>query len=251
VCRINRHKIVRVPATVQGDELTARLARTEFDPNWHAKRVQELDAHNNASGADLHRYLIAHEAGLRAARAGDWGLASAWFALKPNVPGFAMPEPTSEPPVGLLQEVYRGKNFDAMLAPRWDRELRWEGEPKVLVPDLSAELFTLRWTGYLKAPKAGKYRFAFHADDGLRVWIDGLLVIDAWRSPQIATHEVTVALTGTPQRVRIEYFQDRGGAGYRFQWVPPGATAPESIPVTALLPPNYFSIAPAPRPVKR
>ena len=60
---------------------------------------------------------------------------------------------------------------------------------------------------------AGTYRFSALSDDGIRVLVDGALVIDEWYG-QAGTdeHIGSVTLTDGPHVVVVEYFQGYGGA---------------------------------------
>ena len=40
--------------------------------------------------------------------------------------------------------------------------------------------FQVRWTGQVNAPIAGQYNFRTHSDDGVRLFVDGSLIIDSW-----------------------------------------------------------------------
>ncbi len=56
---------------------------------------------------------------------------------------------------------------------------------------------------------AGDYQLLVHADDGIRVWLDGQQVVDAWRGREGPSHAFTVDSTLQPGRhsLRLEYFQ--------------------------------------------
>jgi hypothetical protein len=45
---------------------------------------------------------------------------------------------------------------------------------------LNDGVFSVRWTGRVQALDAGQYSFFTTADDGVRVWVDGQLLIDRW-----------------------------------------------------------------------
>jgi hypothetical protein len=84
-----------------------------------------------------------------------------------------------------------------------------EGFPGV--PDL-LEWFAIDYTGRFWVEQAGQYRFRLTSDDGSRLWINGLPVIDndGQHAPQSA--EATVLLDRGAHDLRVAYFQ-----GPRFQ----------------------------------
>jgi subtilisin-like proprotein convertase family protein len=53
-----------------------------------------------------------------------------------------------------------------------------------------SEDFSTRWTGQLRVDIAGDYSFRYNSDDGQRLWIDGVQLLDAWDS---STHVQTSA----------------------------------------------------------
>ena len=82
-----------------------------------------------------------------------------------------------------------------------------------------ADHITGVWRGSFDFPP-GLYWFRFHTDDGLKVWIDGNLVIDAWYAPQIADPLAEVNLSGRA-KVKVSWFESDGGAALSPRWSPP------------------------------
>ncbi len=78
--------------------------------------------------------------------------------------------------------------------------------------------FSARWT----APptfEPGNYRFSVRADDGVRLWVDGRLVIDEWRQQPATTFSAEVSLPhGGPAPVVFEYYEKSGGAQVSLNW---------------------------------
>ena len=107
------------------------------------------------------------------------------------------------------------------------------GSPAAAVP---VDNFSARWTGSLLVPTTGSYNFATVSDDGVRVWINGTLVIDNWTLHGPTTNTATgIALTaGQAVSVRIEYFEQTGGATVRWQWQAPGSSAYVAVPAAVL-----------------
>lgn len=78
-------------------------------------------------------------------------------------------------------------------------------------------LFAVRWTGFYKAIAATNY-FCTNSDDGVRVWINGVQVINNW-TEHGPTWDCSgnVALTvGTKYSVVIEYYENGGGSEMHF-----------------------------------
>jgi nitrous oxidase accessory protein NosD len=64
---------------------------------------------------------------------------------------------------------------------------------------------------------AGRYDLVVTSDDGVRVWVDGRLVVDDWSIH--SAKEDRVPLTGGRHRLRLEYFQNTGAAALEVQVV--------------------------------
>lgn len=93
---------------------------------------------------------------------------------------------------------------------------------------LAADNFSARWTGFVTAPKTEAYRFSTTADDGVRLWVDGKLVIDNWTVQGATERSGTVALTaGRAYAIKLEYFERQGDATVRLRWSSP--TTPSQI----------------------
>ncbi len=107
------------------------------------------------------------------------------------------------------------------------------GSPNASIP---VDNFSARWTGSLIPPTTGGYNFATVSDDGVRVWINGALVIDNWSLHGPTTNTATgIQLTaGQAVSARIEYFEQTGGATVRWQWQPPGSGAYVAVPASVL-----------------
>jgi hypothetical protein len=82
---------------------------------------------------------------------------------------------------------------------------------------LPADGFSARWTRAL-ALESGTYRFHVTADDGVRVWLDGTLLIDQWREAPSVTYSADRTLAAGNHAVRIEYYENAGAAQIRFGW---------------------------------
>ena len=88
------------------------------------------------------------------------------------------------------------------------------GSPGVGVP---ADNFSVRWTRNLHF-SAGNYRFQMLVDDGARLWIDGQLVIDQWRTGEPKSYSAEIYLTDGSHNLRLEYFDFRYDAQVQLRW---------------------------------
>jgi hypothetical protein len=77
--------------------------------------------------------------------------------------------------------------------------------------------FSVRWTRRVTL-EAGRYNFWVYADDGVRVYVNGRLVIDAWHTAAAERHDGTIDLDAGEQRIVVEYFESAGQAVMQFGW---------------------------------
>jgi LysM repeat protein len=66
------------------------------------------------------------------------------------------------------------------------------------------------------------YRFTIRVDDGVRLWVDGVLLIDEWHDTGPVTYTTDKQLSAGLHRMRIDYYQNAGGALISFAPVPVG-----------------------------
>lgn len=117
----------------------------------------------------------------------------------------------------------------------WGAESPGKGIPKS--GDWSA-----RWSAQRATSAPGFYTATAIADDGVRVWVDGNLLIDQWHDQSPTAHAAMTYLAAGQHDWRIEYYQHGGGASLRVQ-ITPGAIAPEPSPqIQASLPPRQIVI---------
>ena len=84
-------------------------------------------------------------------------------------------------------------------------------------PGVNADGFSAAWDGSF-AFAAGTYTFSATADDGIRVYVDGTRVIDAWKDQGATTYTAAVTLTAGTHAVRVEYYEDGSLAVAQVGW---------------------------------
>ncbi|HRJ44127.1 MAG TPA: PA14 domain-containing protein, partial [Caldilineaceae bacterium] len=82
---------------------------------------------------------------------------------------------------------------------------------------VNSDNFSARWTRYIDVPP-GEYTFTAISDDGMRVRIDGELVIDAWWDHSPAQFTGTKYLSSGHHLLEVEYYEKSGGAVAKLSW---------------------------------
>ena len=101
-----------------------------------------------------------------------------------------------------------------------------QGAPTAGVP---ADHFSVRWDGQFTFP-AGATTFTATADDGIRLYVDGTLVINAWVDQGATTYTATRTLTAGTHQVRVEYYDNEVDAVAQVSWTGGGTdTTPPTI----------------------
>jgi hypothetical protein len=96
--------------------------------------------------------------------------------------------------------------------------------------------YTVRWTGLVQPIFNETYTFYTTTDDGVRLWVNGQLLIDKWVGQSPTTWSGSLALqAGQLYSVEMDYFQAQGGAVAQLSWSS-ASTAMASIPQTQLYP---------------
>lgn len=112
------------------------------------------------------------------------------------------------------------------------------GEASPMPGPIPADEFSVRWTRTLQFA-GGSYRFSMIANDGARLLVDNLIVIDAWsgRSDQPVTADMQ--LTEGDHQISVVFFDNAGPARVIVGWSPIVSTTPDGIaaaPTVAVTP---------------
>ena len=83
-------------------------------------------------------------------------------------------------------------------------------------PGVNADNFSIRWTNTSNAV-GGTYRISVKVDDGAKVYIDGVLVLNAWKVQPASGYFVDVVLSPGWHTWTLEYFEQTGVAEFCFE----------------------------------
>jgi hypothetical protein len=108
---------------------------------------------------------------------------------------------------------------------------------------IAADRFSARWTRTLDL-SPGRYRFAVTGDDGVRLWVNGQLLIDAWYDQAARTYSAAIDLAGGAVPVKLEYYENAGLAVAELSWSPDGVPS-EGVIVDDTDPGFVYGGAPA------
>lgn len=93
----------------------------------------------------------------------------------------------------------------------WAAGTELEGMPK--------DYFSVKWYSTMCVDETADYEFTLGGDDGYKLFINDQPIIDDWTPGGFRTTNVTKTLkAGEKYHVRVEYYQQGGGAGICFLW---------------------------------
>lgn len=122
--------------------------------------------------------------------------------------------------VGLRAEYFDGPDFTGTKLERVDPtvDFRWgDGAP---APSMGADTFSVRWTGSVLPQYSEAYTFHTESNDGVRLWVNGQLLINHWTRHDTADDSSAplVLQAGRPYALRMEFFEQSGVANARLFW---------------------------------
>ena len=80
-------------------------------------------------------------------------------------------------------------------------------------PDIPADHFSARWTRSFEFTEEGDYRFLADVDDGVKLYLDGWLVIDEWNTNPYVLHSGAFGdIKPGVHTITVEYFEAAGNA---------------------------------------
>ena len=96
-------------------------------------------------------------------------------------------------------------------------DFNWEDNPPA--PGIGKDHYAVRWTGKLIPPKTRKYAFFTASDDGVRLTLDGRVLIDNWTDHGTTIDSATVELkAGQAYDIKLEFYENGGSAVIQLGW---------------------------------
>lgn len=130
--------------------------------------------------------------------------------------------PESQEGNGLMGEYFNGQDFREKVHSRIDEEINFFYRTVSPAPGVLPENYSIRWTGSLFAPVTGTYKVAVRVDDGVRLWVNDVKVLDAWVLQRASTHSGYVELIGGEfYSLKIEYFNGPTFGIIQLMWETP------------------------------
>jgi uncharacterized repeat protein (TIGR01451 family) len=134
--------------------------------------------------------------------------------------------PSSTPLIGYY---YLGENFAVPAMERADPAINFnygKSTPDQVIP--SADSFSIRWIGTVVAPQSGTFAVQTISDDGVRLYVNGQLLINDFNDHPAKSDVAKVNLTaGTTYPVRFDYYEDHIYTTAVLAWkLPDGTRSP-------------------------
>jgi glucose/arabinose dehydrogenase len=118
---------------------------------------------------------------------------------------------------GLFGKYFNNKDFTGTTRTRIDPTINFNWGNGAPISGITAETFSVRWTGFVVPKYSQKYTFRTNADNGVRLWVNGVQIINAWNFSGIRTGTITLT-QGRKYSIKLEYYDNTGTAKCILQW---------------------------------
>jgi hypothetical protein len=146
---------------------------------------------------------------------------------------------------GLKGEYYDNMDFTVLRITRTDATVNFDWGTGSPDPSIGVDTFSVRWTGQVETPFSQTYTFYTVSDDGVRLWVNGVLVIDNWTDHAPTENSGTITLSaGQRYDIRMDFYENGGGAMATLSWSSP-SIGKEIIPQSQLYPATGTPTPPA------
>jgi hypothetical protein len=135
---------------------------------------------------------------------------------------------------GLTGQYFGARDLTGLRLTRKDATVDFNWGTATPDPTLPVDVFSVRWTGRVIPKYTQTYAFSVQSDDGVRLWVNGQLLIDNWTDHALTENTGNISLVaGKAYDLKLEYYENTGGATVRLLWASPSQLK-EVIPATQL-----------------
>ena len=119
---------------------------------------------------------------------------------------------------GLMGDYYDSRDFTNHAFQRLDQTIDFDWGNNDPGGGMGSNTFSIRWEGKIMIPADDTYDFHLTCDDGGRLWVGGDQLIDEWYDQSPTEHTGSKLLTAGLHDIRIDYYENRGGASCELRW---------------------------------
>ena len=114
---------------------------------------------------------------------------------------------------GLNAVYFNNSDFTGSTVARTDSQVAFTWAGASPASGIGGTTFSVRWNGLVKPYTNETYTFITRNNDGVRLWVNGKLLIDSWKSQPTTTRAATISLKANRlYDLRVEHFADSGGS---------------------------------------
>ena len=150
--------------------------------------------------------------------------------LRPDLP--APPAEVNPPPPVPMGTGLRGQYFDGselekgdtgkLVLQRTEGPIDFDWGTGSVTSDIDDDWFSVRWTGTVMPLHSESYVFRTVSDEGVRLWVNGMPIINSWVQQSTSRNGAPITLTAYQRYdIRLEYFEQTGSASVHLYWSSP------------------------------
>ncbi|MFH1307690.1 MAG: PA14 domain-containing protein, partial [archaeon] len=111
---------------------------------------------------------------------------------------------------GFIGEYFNNKDLQGEpVLVRDDSEINFDWKNSNPVSEISKDYFSIRWTKDEQFD-AGRYNFRVISDDGAKLYVDDILILDKWKRQSTSSYEAEANLTSGEHEIKLEYYEYTG-----------------------------------------
>jgi hypothetical protein len=147
---------------------------------------------------------------------------------------------------GLLGQYWANTTSAAFVTPgfntaptltRVDPTINFNWSSTTPAANIGPNTYVVEWTGSVEPQFNETYTFSATADDGVMLWVNGQLLINEWVDEAATTWSGQITLAAQQRyNIKMEYYQDGGGAVAELAWSSPSTGPATIIPESQLYP---------------
>jgi hypothetical protein len=119
---------------------------------------------------------------------------------------------------GLKGEYYDNQDLTNLKLTRVDPTVDFTWNGNAPTPSVDSD-WSIRWTGRVTPRFSEAYTFSTQTDDGVRLWVNGVLLIDHWADHSTTMDQGALTLTaGQAYDLKMEYFKNGVFGTARLLW---------------------------------